>query len=233
MERLHPFIIVDDLSTLVVSRQLAHHLVSVRRLRNGDHLFAGDGHGRFRAVAIEAIQDHARLVPLSDISIVPREEPDIGIAMFLPSSERLSWAVQKLTETGIDRIHLLSDVHDRRGGAQLSPAHLERLERVAREAAQQSERLWLPAIDPPIPAHEYFARAGQGVAILDPAGGPLPKGVTTLVVGPESGAIVAPDSIPRVSLGLPILRIETAAVAGSILLATLRASLVCICDKPW
>ncbi|WP_298208113.1 RsmE family RNA methyltransferase [Ferrimicrobium sp.] len=233
MERLHPFVIVENLETLEVSSQLDHHLASVRRLRVGAQLFAGDGLGRFRAVAIDAVQPEVRLIPLSDIRTTPREEPSIGIAMFLPSNERLSWAVQKLTEVGIDRIHLLADVNDRRGGAPLSSAHLARLDRVAHEAAQQSERLWLPEIDPPIPAHEYFANAGQGVAILDPAGGSLPKGVNTLVVGPESGAIAAPDSIPRVSLGLPILRIETAAVAGSILLATLRASLICICDKPW
>ncbi|WP_276942228.1 RsmE family RNA methyltransferase [Ferrimicrobium acidiphilum] len=230
-QRLHPFALVDDLDTLEVSRELGHHLGVVRRLRVGAELFVGDGAGSFRAVKVDAVQPRVHLVPLSDIQTPRRQTPSLGIAMFLPSNERLSWAVQKLTEVGIDRIHLLSDSGDRRGGVQISDAGLDRLDRIAREASQQSERLWLPDITPPMEAQEFFGDTSAGVAILDPDGGPLPTGVTTLVVGPESGVVISPESIPRVSLGLPILRIETAAVAGAVVLAALRASLICICDN--
>jgi len=231
-QRLHPFALVDDLVTLEMSRELSHHLGVVRRLRVGAELFVGDGAGSFRAVKVDAVQPRVHLVPLSDIQTRQRETPSLGIAMFLPSNERLSWAVQKLTEVGIDRIHLLSDAGDRRGGVQISAASLDRLDRIAREASQQSERLWLPELTPPREAQEFFGDSGSGgVAILDPDGGPLPAGVTTLVVGPESGVVISPESIPRVSLGLPILRIETAAVAGAVVLAALRASLICICDN--
>lgn len=230
-QRLHPFVLIDDLGTLELSREQSHHLGVVRRLRVGDDLFVGDGAGSFRSVKIAAVQPRVQLAPLSDIQTVQRETPNIGIAMFLPSNERLAWAVQKLTEVGVDRIHLLTDSGDRRGGAQLSAAGLKRLDRIAHEASQQSERLWLPQITPPMDVKEFFGDSGTAVAILDPDGGPLPKDVTTLVVGPESGVVISPDSVPRVSLGLPILRIETAAIAGAVVLATLRASLICICDN--
>jgi 16S rRNA (uracil1498-N3)-methyltransferase len=52
------------------------------------------------------------------------------------------------------------------------------------------------------------------------------------VVGPEGGwadderAAVAAAGIPRVSFGPHVLRVETAAVAATVLLAALRAGLI-------
>lgn len=231
MQRFTPLVFVDDLASLEVSAELGHHLGSVRRLRVGDQLFVGDGLGSVRAVEISAVRPRVRLTPVAEIQTLVRPEPPVGIAMFLPSNERLAWAVQKLTEVGVDRIDLLIDAGDRRGGAKLSDAGMARLNRIAREAAQQSEQPWLPMVYPPVDAKTFFARANHGVAVLDPAGGRLMSNTTTLVIGPESGKFFSPPEAPRVSLGLPILRIETAAVAGAVVLASLRASLVCICDK--
>jgi len=231
VQRYYPLVIVDDLSTLELSGELSHHLGTVRRLRVGTTLFATDGQGHVRSVQVTAVRPTVVLESVSPIETVDKPEPEIGIAMFIPSNERLAWAIQKLTEIGIDRIDLLGDDGDRRGGSKISAAGMVRLKRIAREAAQQSERLWLPDINPPSEVRDYFRVERPGLAILDPEGGPLPGDVTTLLVGPESGVFTSPSSIPRVSLGLPILRIETAAVAGGVILAALRASLICNCDK--
>jgi 16S rRNA (uracil1498-N3)-methyltransferase len=231
VQRYYPLAIVDDLTTLELSRELSHHLGTVRRLRVGATLFATDGQGHVRSVQVTAVRPTIVLESVSPIEVIDQPKPQIGIAMFVPSNERLAWAIQKLTEIGVDRIDLLSSDGDRRGGSTISTAGMGRLSRIALEAAQQSERLWLPAVNPPVDVGDYFRVERPGLAILDPEGGQLPGDVTTLVVGPESGRFTAPSSIPRVSLGLPILRIETAAVAGAVILAALRASLICICDK--
>ena len=61
--------------------------------------------------------------------------------------ERPEWVVQKLTELGIDRIvPLFSERSVVRWSGARGQATVERLRRVAREAAAQCRRVWLPEV---------------------------------------------------------------------------------------
>jgi 16S rRNA (uracil1498-N3)-methyltransferase len=102
---------------------------------------------------------------------------------------------------------------------------VERLRRVAREAAMQCRRAWLPVIDD---LRRFSDVADEvGVCVADRGGGPVALASPTVLVGPEGGwsdaeRIRCP---PSVSLGPHVLRSETAAIVAGALLVTLRGHL--------
>ena len=108
-----------------------------------------------------------------------------------------------------------------RSGAPPPPRKLQRLERVAIEAAKQCGRAWLLEIGPPASLPDVLG-AGGTVAILDGSGAPLVPTTdnVTLLVGPEGGwneaeldqARLRQAQIARI--GPLTLRIETAAAVG-------------------
>jgi 16S rRNA (uracil1498-N3)-methyltransferase len=102
----------------------------------------------------------------------------------------------------------------------------ERLRRVAREAAMQSRRVFLPVVEDVTTFIDVAAC--PGAALTAPDGGPPDLARPCLLVGPEGGWSEAEldRGLPRVALGPTVLRADTAAVAGAVLLAGLRAGLV-------
>jgi 16S rRNA (uracil1498-N3)-methyltransferase len=156
--------------------------------------------------------------------------PLLTVAFALTKGDHPEWAVQKLTEAGVDRVVLMTT---ERCVVRWAPAatgrHLERLRDVARQAAMQSRRAWLPAIEGPLSFAEVVAGDGRGASALAvPGGRPLTLATPTVLIGPEGGWTDAelgsgPD---HVGLGPHILRAETAALAAGVLLAGLRARFV-------
>ncbi|MHB8189773.1 MAG: 16S rRNA (uracil(1498)-N(3))-methyltransferase [Ferrimicrobium sp.] len=224
-DRIAPLVYVDDIDTPVLGQDDAHHLFRVRRLRVGATVWVGDGRG---AAAKATVADVGKAcLETGDIRVrTQQHEPRLGVALLLPKGDRLSWAVQKLTEVGIDDIFLLVDSHDRRGGQVLSTSGVERLRRVARAAGRQSERLWLPSLQGTMDLATFLGSHGGNVALLDPDGQSPTTASTIWLVGPESGVIPGGESYPRISLGEQILRVETAAAVGGALMVALRAGVV-------
>jgi len=160
-----------------------------------------------------------------------RPSPALTVAFAPVKGDRPEWVVQKLTELGID--HIVPLVTDRSVVVWAGPRSaraIERLRRIAREAAAQSRRSWLPSIGEPTRLDRWAADGATeaGLALADPDGGPPSLELPVLAVGPEGGWSDAERALrlPSVRLGDAILRAETAAVAGAGLLAALRAALV-------
>jgi 16S rRNA (uracil1498-N3)-methyltransferase len=228
----HTFVsALDDDVTL--DDEPGHHLSRVRRLRGGEVVTAADGKGRWRAYAVVnvrpgALDLHAQGAPV----VEPQLEPRLVVAFALTKGAKPDLAVQKLTELGADGITLLSTRrsvprwgNDRAGGA------VDRLRRIAREAAAQCRRARLPDVDGVRPVTELRGR--PGLVVADPAGddvarlAPPSGGAWLLVVGPKGG--LEPDELEslgapaRLRLGPHVLRAETAAIAGAAVLTTRRA----------
>jgi 16S rRNA (uracil1498-N3)-methyltransferase len=137
--------------------------------------------------------------------------------------------VQKLTELGADGIVpfvAARSVVRWQPGDERAARHVERLRRVAREAASQSRRNWLPVIEE-VTTFDEVARL-PGAALADISGDAPTPPYGIVLVGPEGGW--APEELatglPRVKLGAHVLRVETGAVAAGALLGALRAGLV-------
>lgn len=218
-----PFAFVTDLDVPVLADDDHHHLARARRLRDGDPLVLGDGAGRWRAARFAG----DRPEPVEEARWAPRPAPAISVAFALVKGARPELAVQKLTELGVDRI--LPFVAARsvvRWDAARSSHAEARLARVAREAAQQSRRAWLPEVTPV--ASFAAVAALPGACRADRGGGPVDLALPLVLTGPEGGwdDDERAAGLPVVGLADGVLRAETAAIAAGALLAALRSGLV-------
>lgn len=215
-------VFVDDLAAPVLGDGDRHHLERVLRLRPGDPVTASDGHGGWRPCTFGPV-----LEPAGEVVRSERPSPPVTVAFVPTKGDRPEWAVQKLTEVGVDRIVPVAAARSVvRWSAERAPAHVERLRRVAREAAMQSRRTWLPEVDDLATFASVAALPGACLAL--PEGGPPSLRRPVVLVGPEGGW--SPEEIgtglPAVTLGPHVLRAETAAVVAGGLLCALRMGIV-------
>jgi 16S rRNA (uracil1498-N3)-methyltransferase len=205
-------VFVDDLDAPAPGVEDLHHLSRVLRLRDGESVSLSDGRGGWRVGEWRS----GAVVPTGEIrhEIAPLT---CIVATAIPKGDRADWMVQKLTELGVSELVFLHCARSvARWDGERGAKQLARMTRIAREAAMQSRRVWLPAVRGPVPVGEMVARPGS--VVLDPDG-PVAFGRTSgflLIVGPEGG--FQPDEIPaaalRCRLGDTILRVETAAIAA-------------------
>jgi len=220
-------VFVNDLSAPVLADHDEHHLARVLRLRDGERVTVSDGNGAWR----ECRWSGGNLVPVGEIVHVARPVGRLGVAFVPVKGERSEWTVQKLTETGVDDIVILGAT--RRSVVRWSneAKQIEKLRLVAREAAMQSRRSWLPAVSGSVALRDVLAREGVAVAdpdaphALDAPDAPHAlDAVSLVIVGPEGGfdADEIPPTTTRVSLGDTILRAETATLVAATLLVARR-----------
>lgn len=221
--------------TLVLSGDEAHHARGSLRLRPGDRLTSGDGEGAVATCVVERIAKDEVAARVEDRQVFPRPTPHISVHISAPKGERLTWAVQKLTEVGVDSIVLVEASRSVRRwwSEEQGQNAAKRLRKVAREAAKQSRRAYLPGLGGPVPwdsavqAHSeqgllvvLWERADASLRSVLPREAPGPVG---LLIGPEGGIpeedarAAEKDGAPLASLGPTILRTETAAIVAATL----------------
>lgn len=213
---------------LPLARDHARYLMTVLRRGQDDpvRLFNGRD-GEWLARLTPGGRDRADLA--IERRLRPQPPAGAGPWLLLAAIKRgpMEIAVEKATELGVARI---LPVRTRRSNTER--LNLDRLDRIAREAAEQSERLDAPGIDPLAPLDDVLAAwpadrlliAGDESGAAPPALAafqglaPTPFG---LLVGPEGG--FAPDELDglarlafvrRIGLGPRVLRAETAVVVG-------------------
>ncbi|HEY8215971.1 MAG TPA: RsmE family RNA methyltransferase [Acidimicrobiia bacterium] len=228
-------VLVDALADEVtVEGADGHHLARARRLRAGEMVTAADGRGAWRPYAVAEVRRGA--IVLGATGTVRREPelvPRLAVAFALTKGVKPETVVRQLTELGVDEVVPVvgeRSVARARGGRE--PSVVERLQRVAREAAMQSRRARLPEIGFPVPLLDLAGRGGLVVAERGHPTGPPGPGEAgwTLLVGPEGGFSPSESDAlrgaPRLAIGAHVLRAETAAVAGAAVLAAVRAPVV-------
>lgn len=216
-------VFVDDLAAPELSEEDTHHLARVLRLRDGERVTASDGAGGVRLCAWSS----TGLEPVGDILLEEAPDPSLSVAFALTKSDKPEWTVQRLTEIGIDVIvPFVAERSVVRWAEEKTERNVERLRRVAREAAMQSRRSRLPTVGPVAAFSQVIAAvAPESIALAEPGGGSLAERHTTVVVGPEGGwseaeMAAVPD---HVALADGVLRAETAAIVAGALLAAARA----------
>ncbi len=270
LRRAAALVFVADLDAPELAAHDSHHLLDALRLRDGEIVVAATGDGRYRlcrlarpqpgraaqagagAASPERAARRARpalLEPAGEMVTAPPPAYPVGVGFALQKGDRPEWTVQKLTELGVDEIYPLVTA---RSVVRLDPSaaaqRVERLRRVAREAAAQSRRVRLPALHELAPIAEVVralapgllaggapgaTSAGPGalggapgpvLAIAEPGAPLLQAGVTHLLVGPEGGFVGEELDLveTRARLATLVLRAETAAIAAGYLLAARR-----------
>jgi 16S rRNA (uracil1498-N3)-methyltransferase len=212
--------------TIAVSPQQAHYLGTVMRRGPGDVVSLFNGRdGEFSARIEGARRDRASL--LVEQQLRPQgAEADLWLAFTLLKRDATDLVVQKATELGVSA--LLPVITERSNTHRINEG---RLASIAIEAAEQSERLTVPRIDPPKPLAALLAGWPTDRRLIvaaersdAPPIMPL-RGRAGLLVGPEGGftpmeldAMRRHPFVTAVSLGPRILRAETACIAGLALL---------------
>src|SRR5690606_28787418 len=140
-----PLVFVDDLGAPALTEEDEHHLRRVLRVRAGEPVIAGDGRGRWRAAVLPA--DGPLLTDLGDIRQTEAPQPEISIGFALVKGEKADLIVQKLTELGVDRIcPFRADRSVVRWDSARAAKATARWRTVARNAAMQCHRPWLPVV---------------------------------------------------------------------------------------
>ncbi|WP_135467641.1 16S rRNA (uracil(1498)-N(3))-methyltransferase [Crenalkalicoccus roseus] len=216
---------------LPASPAQAHYLGGVLRRAAGDAVLLFNGRDGEWAARIAALRrDRAVLVP--ERQTRPQApEPELRLLLAALKRDAMGWAAEKATELGAT---LIQPVLTRRSVA--DRVNAARLAAIAREAAEQSERLAVPRLAEAQPLHAVLD-AWDGAPLLVGAerrgAPPIAAAAQRLrpplawLVGPEGGFeraelddLLRRPFVSPVALGPRILRAETAAVAG---LAVLQA----------
>jgi 16S rRNA (uracil1498-N3)-methyltransferase len=212
---------------VVLERDDSRHALRVLRLRPGEQITVSDGRGS--VVEATVGDDDVRLVAhVTARRSEPEPRPALHVYQAIPKKGKLDLVVQKLTELGVSSINLFASRRsvpkwDEAKGA----SHAARLGEVARQAAMQSQRAWLPMVRAPASlssldtTEPVVVLHGSETVRLAQALPEKPPSAVGLVVGPEGGlteeevtALRALGAIP-VTLGPLILRTETAALAAA------------------
>lgn len=227
-------VLVSDIEEPRLSPSDEHHLGTVRRLKPGEVITVGDGDGHWRTAVIKPGNRGRKERSLefeltSSVYSVPKTSPGIIVGFVLPTLDRASWAVQKMTEVGVDEIHILSSDFSstRHQGLEESGKEFIKLRKVAREATMQSRRAYLPDLFP-LRTLVDFSKEYAECALCTQGGDEGLDPSSPIVVGPEGGFSPAELLLfdRKVALGSNILRSETAAVVVSSVLVMKRDGLL-------
>ena len=218
--------------TVRITGPLLHHLRESLRLQPGETLsVTDDGGNRYRAEIAEVTSRELIGRILDTTSAPPKAAPAIILAQALLKGEKMDWVIQKATELGVERIAPVQALHSVvRPRAERIEHQRTRWQRIALEAAQQSERWTVPVIDEPVTLPELLTRsksAAGRMVLAERSGGtslttvslPVAGDELWLLIGPEGGwgkeelGQVLQYDYTAVTLGPRILRAETAAIA--------------------
>lgn len=211
---------------VVLPEEQSHYLSHVMRLKTGDELSCFNGSDGEYAARIAVLHKKQTRLQLAECLRAPVLAPDIWLLFAPLKKDRMDFLVEKAVELGASR---LVPVITR--FAITDKIRAERLQAQMIEAAEQSERLDVPALGDAVRLEDLLKNwdAGRRLFFMDERGLGSPcaeafaaqPGPAALLIGPEGG--FAPEEaemlyqspfVSAVSLGPRILRAETAAAAA-------------------
>lgn len=230
-------------STLEVTGEEARHALRVSRLRVGERTLIGDGAGTIGAGEVIAADRDRFTVRFDELHREPHVERELVLVQALAKGDRDERAIEQASEFGVDRIvPWEAERSVSRWDAQKRDRGVEKWQRIAREAAKQSIRAWIPVVSEPVRLDglcSIASRPHTAVLVLHPKGtetlsawaanGELDHLTSIhLVVGPEGG--LSDHEIERLAdsgaqvlvLGSTVLRTSS---AGPAALAVLNVAL--------
>jgi len=206
------------------------HMIKVLRMGVGDSLTLFDGVGNCAEAVISEIQKAYALASVTGRGVA-ETEPKLKITVFqgIPKAAKLDYIVQKATEIGVVRV---VPVETARCVAKIDKkAKIERLSKIALEAAKQCGRAVVPEVSEPMSFKDALAEAKKCDSIVIPyecekesrLSAATLKGANTLAIfiGPEGGfeesEVAEAEAVgaTRVTLGKRILRTETAGLVAA------------------
>jgi 16S rRNA (uracil1498-N3)-methyltransferase len=217
----------------------ADHLVRVLRARVGEDFDIATGQSVRRGRITSLKADRVDFELGEEISVATLAEITLVLAVY--KFDRMEWAIEKCTELGVSRILPLISRRTDSHLATASVKRVDRWQRIARQAAEQSRRAAPPQITAPMklsealnlsqPLRIVLAESEEQTLLRDVLNPEAAGNEIALAVGPEGGW--TEDELQSfqqsgwisASLGNTILRAETAAIAAVAVAASMLSSL--------
>ncbi|MDP4083459.1 MAG: 16S rRNA (uracil(1498)-N(3))-methyltransferase [Bacillota bacterium] len=218
----------------IIDEEDRHHIVKVMRMDVGGRIICADPSGKVAECEIEEITDESVIVHIVQWKNENSELPIyITIASGLPKGDKLEWIIQKGTELGASQFLPFTAVRSVvKWDEKKAAKKVERWQKIAKEAAEQSHRSIVPEVFSPqslkslleksknydykVVAFEEESRSGEA-SVFSSTLHKMNKGDSLLLLfGPEGG--LAKEEIKLLNeygfalcgLGPRILRTETA-----------------------
>ena len=211
-----------------LTRQQAHYLTNVLRLRNGDQVLAFNGRDGEWRCRFEGRKDTGTLVPTERLRAQPEAGTTVELCFAPLKHARLDYMVQKAVEMGAGCLRPMITHR-----TQVARVNEERMRANAIEAAEQCGILAIPEVRTASTFDALLASwkpdrwmvfCDEEADVADPIDALAEvrrAGGLGVVIGPEGGfddserqALMALPRRIRLSLGPRILRADTAAVAA-------------------
>jgi len=236
----------DALCVRYEDESLAKQLKKVLRLRKGDYLDFLDGTGNLYHCSLTGLEGRCVEASILKIDQGDNHSRKMIVALSPLKSGRFEWAIEKLTELNaaeivpiiLERSVVRANGGTTESGTESATNKMTRWRSVAREAAEQCERLTLPHLVAPLPFESFLKRERElrphGLRLICAERRDAPSiaeslcnlGATsaeddrtlTIAIGAEGGFTASEieeaelAGFKSVSLGKLILRAETAAI---------------------
>jgi 16S rRNA (uracil1498-N3)-methyltransferase len=236
----------DEATATLVGSQ-AEHMVRVLRAQPGVEADVVAGGKVFHAVvaAIDAKGSNGASEVRFNLIVEMEAEPalPITLVMSIYKFDHMEWAIEKATELGVAAIAPVIARRTEKHLGQAAMKRVERWQRIAHEASQQSRRSEVPIIENPVALSTrvrsestlvrlVLAEQERSITLrnaveeaVSAAGSEMPA--LEIAIGPEGGwaseeqALFDANGWRAVSLGPRILRAETAAVTALAVVASI------------
>ncbi len=209
----------------------AHYLRHVMRREEGAKLLLFNGRDGEWNATLSLRGKKAAVADVGSQTRVQASEPDLWLCFAPIKRARIDFIAEKATELGVAVLQPMLTQH-----TAVERVNVERLRANAVEAAEQTERLTVPEVRPPVELGRLLDQwpAGRRLLMCDETGGgpPIAEALARLdqsaraapwavVIGPEGGfaeselaALRRMSNVTAVGLGPRILRADTAALAA-------------------
>lgn len=225
-----------DKDLALITGDDAHHMSRVMRMTIGDQVIVCNEDKSCYYATIKQIKDQEIEVTLDSMIEAQTELPiEVTIAQGLPKGDKFEWVIQKATECGASEfIPLEMERSVVKLDAKKAGKKIERWNKIAKEAAEQSHRQMVPTVTSVQTLKQLLAQASQYDICLfayeeTAKQGELAQLKQTLstienhkkllvIVGPEGGisekeeVLLLESGFKPCALGPRILRTETAPI---------------------
>lgn len=233
--RLHRFL-VENLEfgknsghqIVLKDKNLLNQVLNVFRFKKGSQFFIFDGSGVEFLVEIEDSSKKEIVCNIKEEKNGIKRNKKLAIVFSMIKKENMELVIQKCTELGVTNfVPVISERTIKTGW------NFERMEKIMKEAVEQSGFSDLPVLQPEaikleklIEKYKKEKENFDGLAVLDFDGVPLSSlkhlvSVDTIFIGPEGGwsdkerELFKKSNIKSISLGPNALRAETACISSS------------------
>ncbi|MGA9287968.1 MAG: 16S rRNA (uracil(1498)-N(3))-methyltransferase [Anaerobacillus sp.] len=225
-----------DENHVIIEGEDVKHISRVMRMTAGDRIICCTEDGKSALCRIEEIEsDFVKTIPEEWLNEHKKMPVHVTIVQGMPKGDKLETVIQKGTELGADQfIPFKAERSVVKWDEQKSAKKIQRLKKIAKEAAEQSHRTTIPDIEMPhsisslielsetyehkLIAYEEEARAGESAALVQALHEANLNDRIMIIFGPEGGlsekevAILKDAGFSSCGLGPRILRTETAAM---------------------